>query len=123
MGATTTRLDEVDHGAGVIAPVRDQGPGGFRAVDQRLQGGLVRRVAGGEYDPQRQAILINKGIDLGAQSSTKTADGVIRAPFFPPAAYWWPRTIELSIRCIDPGDPAARVSNTLSQTPAFDHLL
>jgi hypothetical protein len=34
----------------------------------------------------RQAALINGGMYLGCQSSTRTANGVIRAPFLPPAA-------------------------------------
>jgi hypothetical protein len=36
--------------------------------------------------PDRQAVLIDHGVDLGAQSATRTANGVILAPFFPPAA-------------------------------------
>jgi hypothetical protein len=31
-------------------------------------------------------VSIDHGVDLGAQSSTRTADGVILAPFFPPPA-------------------------------------
>jgi hypothetical protein len=44
--------------------------------------GLSRR----QSEPYRKTLLINHGVDLGAQSSTRTADGVILAPFFPPAA-------------------------------------
>jgi hypothetical protein len=43
-------------------------------------------LAGGQQQADRQAVAVNDGMDLGAQSSTRTADGVIRAPFFPPAA-------------------------------------
>jgi hypothetical protein len=43
-------------------------------------------LAGGEHQPQRQSMRANDGMDLGAQSSARTADGVILAPFFPPAA-------------------------------------
>lgn len=42
---------------------------------------VLSDVAGGEHDPQWKAILVHDGIDLGAQSSTRTANGVIRAPF------------------------------------------
>jgi hypothetical protein len=41
---------------------------------------------GGEDKPHRQPVFIDHGIDLGAQSATRTANGVIFAPFFPPAA-------------------------------------
>jgi hypothetical protein len=43
-------------------------------------------LAGGEHQPQRQSVGADDGMDLGAQSSTRAADGVILAPFFPPAA-------------------------------------
>lgn len=95
--------------------------GGKRSIS--LDGGLVGGLAGGEHDPERQAVLVHQGVDLGAQSSTRTADGVIRAPFLPPAACWCARMMELSIRCRDCGDVAASASNTFSQIPAFAHLL
>jgi len=46
----------------------------------------VMGLAGSQNDADRQAAPVNQCIDLGAQSSTRTANGVIRAPFFPPAA-------------------------------------
>ena len=52
-------------------------------IGRRLE---IVGLAGGEHQADRQAVLIDNGVDLGAQSSTRTADGVIRAPFFPPAA-------------------------------------
>ena len=71
----------------------------------------------------RQAVLVDDGVDLSAQSSTRTANGVIRAPFFPPAACWWARMMDESIICIDCGDRAARASKIVSQTPALAHRL
>lgn len=123
VSAATSGFDHVDDGAGVVAPVGDQRLGGFEAVDQGFDGGLVGGLPRRQNDPQRQAVLIDQGVDLGAQSSTRTADGVIRAPFFPPAACWWARMMELSIRCIDPGDEADRASNTRTQTPALAQRL
>ena len=123
VGAAASGFDHVDDSAGVVAPVGDQRLGGFEAVDQGLDCGLVRGLTGREDDPQRQTVLIDQGVDLGAQSSARTANGVIRAPFFPPAACWWARMMELSIRCIDPGDVADRASNTRIQTPALAHRL
>ena len=49
---------------------------------------------------------------------TAQSDGVILAPFFPPAACWWARMMELSIKAIDFGDFAARASKTRTHTPA-----
>jgi hypothetical protein len=115
--------DEIDDGLGVIASIGDEQLGGRQTVDQVCNGGLVGSLSRRQQDADRQAILVDQRVDLGAQSSTRTADGVIRAPLLPPAACWWARMIELSIRCIDCGEAAASASNTRSQTPAFDHRL
>jgi hypothetical protein len=72
----------------------------------------IMGLASGEHQPHRQAVLVDDGIDLGVQSATRTTDGVIFAPFFAPAACWWARMIELSIRAIDLGERADKVSNT-----------
>ena len=123
VGSAASGLDHVDDGARVVTPVGDKRLGGFEAVDQGFDGGLVGGLTRRQNDPERQTVLIDQGVDLGAQSSTRTADGVIRAPFFPPAACWWARMMELSIRCIEPGDEADRASNTRSQTPALAQRL
>jgi hypothetical protein len=47
-----------------------------------LVGGLPRR----ENHAHRQPPLVDDSVDLGAQPATRTADGVIRPPFLPPAA-------------------------------------
>jgi hypothetical protein len=80
-------------------------------------------LSGGQHQPHRQAILIDQGVDLGTQSSTRTANGVILTSFFPPAACWWARMIELSINAIEWGDLAAKASKTCTQTPAFAQRL
>jgi len=90
--------DQIEDGLGVVSAISDRVDGGLEALEQSRHGGLVGCLAGGQEEPDRQAIGINHGVDLGAQSSTRTANGVIRTPFFPPAACWWARTIEESIR-------------------------
>ena len=37
-------------------------------------------------------------VDFGAQPASRASDGVVRTPFFPPAACWWARTTEESRR-------------------------
>ncbi len=109
-------------GQAVVAAVCDDGAGGQVVKEQRshrLVGGLPRR----DVQPDRQAVLIDNGVDLGAQSATRTADGVILAPFFPPAACWWARTMELSINCSDCGERCASSSNTFSQMPRLAQRL
>ena len=85
---STTALcpDEIDHGLSVIATIGDQRLCGRQAVDQCFDGRLVGCLARREDDPERQPVLIDQRVDLGAQSATRTANGVIRAPFLPPAA-------------------------------------
>jgi hypothetical protein len=58
-------------------------------------------LAGRQDQPHGQTVFIHQSVDLGAQSATRTADGVIFAPFFPPAACWWARMIELSMNAIE----------------------
>ena len=98
VGLGAARLDDLDDGAGRVSTVGNHVPRQSEAVEQLRSGGLVGCLAGGEHEADRQAALIDDDMDFGAQSSTRTANGVIRTPFFPPAACWCARTIEESIR-------------------------
>jgi hypothetical protein len=122
VGLGAGRPDQLKQGVGIVASVGNDVPA-FEAGQQLWGGAQVVRLSGCQQKANRQAILVDDGVDLGTQSSTRTADGVIFAPFLPPAACWWARTMELSIRAIDPGDLAARVSKTCTHTPARAHRL
>ena len=98
MGFGAGGFDLVDDREREVPAVGDDIARQRHAIDQRRKRRLVGGLAGGEQEPDRQAAGIDDGMDLGAQSSTRTADGVIRTPFFPPAACWWARTIEESMR-------------------------
>ena len=78
--------EELDDRACAVAAIGDGLTGRPQAIDQRRQCRLVGGLAGRQEETDRQAIGIDDGMDLGGQSSTRKADGVIRAPFFPPAA-------------------------------------
>ncbi len=93
-----TGLDKLDDGAGVIAAISDHIAGQGQSMEQHRRGGYVGGLAGREDEPDGQATGVDHGVDLAAQSATRTTNGVIRTPFFPPAACWWARTIEESIR-------------------------
>ncbi len=108
---------------GVVATVCDEIAGALETGDERDGGLLVRGLAGRQGEADRQALAVDDGVDLGAQSSTRTADGVIRTPFFPPAACWWARMIELSMSAMDCGDRSASASKIRSQTPALAQRL
>ena len=123
MGDSAHGFDPLDEGTRVIATVGHHMTGAREAVDQLSACTLVRGLSRGQGETDRQALLIDDGMDLGAQSSTRQTDGVIRTPFFPPAACWWARMIELSMKAMDSGDRSARALKTLTQTPAFAHRL
>jgi hypothetical protein len=86
VGPSTGLGDESDDRLGIITAIGDQGLGRRQPLDQRRNGSLVRSLSGGQNQPDRQAALIDDGIDLRAQSATRATDGVIFAPFLPPAA-------------------------------------
>jgi hypothetical protein len=123
VGSCASCFDELDDGAGVIAAVGDEVARQSQPVDQVGHGGFVGSLARREHQAHRKPSLVDHGIDLSAQSATRTADGVIRAPFLPPAACWCARTIELSMNCSDLGDRAASASNRRTQMPAFAQRL
>ena len=78
--------DHPNDGLGVVAAVRHGVGGGPQAVEQRGDEGFVGGLAGRDEQADGKASGVDHRVKLGAQSSTRTADGVIRAPFFPPAA-------------------------------------
>ena len=41
---------------------------------------------------------VGDDVDFAAQPASRASDGVVRTPFFPPAACWWARTTEESRR-------------------------
>ncbi len=98
VGVGAAGLDQLDDRACEEATVGDHVARQAQAVGERWECRLVGRLTGREQKPDRQAAGVNDRMNFGAQSATRTTDGVIRAPFLPPAACWWARTIEVSIR-------------------------
>lgn len=123
VGGPAPRGDQVDEVLPVVTAVGDHVLGRRQAVEEGRCGGLVRGLSGAQQETQRQPSFIDDGVDLGAQSSTRTANGVIRAPFLPPAACWWARMIEESINWSDCGERVFNASKILSHTPALAHRL
>ena len=86
VSASSEAFDVRHDSFAVVAAVADDIAAGHWTVQQFRHGSHVMRLSGGEGEIVRQAASVHHGVDLGAQSSTRTANGVIRAPFFPPAA-------------------------------------
>jgi len=80
------RGEQFDDAAGAVAAVGDRFARRWQPGDQARQGGFVGGLAGRQEQPDWQPRSIDNGVDFCRQSPTRTADGVIRAPFFPPAA-------------------------------------
>jgi len=117
MGLGAGCSDEIEQRARIVATVGDD-VAAFETGEQRWCSDSVVRLTGGQHEPHGQAVLIDNSVDFGAQSATRATDGVILAPFFPPAACWWARMMEESISAMECGDFAARASKTFTQTPA-----
>ena len=98
VGARAMVGNELEDGAGVVAAVGDGVPGRLKAVKEGRHGSLVRGLARGEHEAARQAATVDDDVDFGAQPASRASDGVVRTPFFPPAACWWARTTEESRR-------------------------
>ena len=123
VGRRTDGLDALDQGAGVVSAIGDDMAGPGQAGDQLGADALVGGLALRQGEADGQAMFVDNGVQLGAQSPTRETDGVIRTPFFPPAACWWARMIELSMKAMDSGDCSDRALKTLTHTPAFAQRL
>ncbi len=86
VGARAMVGNELEDGAGVIAAVSDGVPGRLKAVKEGRHGSLVGGLARGDHEAARPAKAVEDDVDFGAQPASRASDGVVRTPFFPPAA-------------------------------------
>ncbi len=86
VGARAMVGNAFEDGAGVAVAVGDGVPGRLKAVKEGRHGSLVGGLARGEREAARQAKAVDDDVDFGAQPASRASDGVIRTPFFPPAA-------------------------------------
>jgi len=85
VGRCTAGSDQIEKCICVISAIGDDMTA-FEALEQMRCRAQIVGLASRQHEPHGQPILIDQGIDFGAQSATRTADGVIFAPFLPPAA-------------------------------------
>src|SRR5262245_42084918 len=89
---SASRTNVRDQGIGVVCLV-----GHHRLSVQSLDQGLslldVRLLATGQIAAQRIAQCIDRGMDLGAQSSARASKRLRAVFFWAPAACWWARTM------------------------------
>jgi hypothetical protein len=79
-------LDGLSHGSAEVAAIGDNIPTQGERSNQLRRSGLVRGLAWGEHEADRQATVVDNSVNLACQSPTGATNGVIRAPFLPPAA-------------------------------------
>lgn len=123
VGGGARGLDGLGDRAAEVAAIGDHIAAEMERANQFGCGCLVGRLTWGENEADWPAATVDHGMDLGSQSPTGATDGVIRAPFLPPAACWWARTIELSIKCRLSGDISLSRLKMRSQTPCLAHRL
>lgn len=103
MRAGAEFLDLFDERACIIPSVSNDMRRSFQAGNKGRRGGYAGSLPDVERRSDGQTRLADHGMDLAAQSPTRGTDGVIRTPFFAPAACWWARMMEPSITAMDSG--------------------
>ena len=88
MGPCSSLTDQVENGVTIVTTISDDVASRPQITQEARHGALVVSLPGGQQDTDRQALVVYDSVDLGAQSPTREADGVILAPFLPPAACW-----------------------------------
>lgn len=86
MRASACGLHDINDGLRVITAVGDKIPTIRQPCDQFGHHRAIGCLTGAQTKAQGQAIAIDDSVYLCTQSSTRTANGVIRTPFLPPAA-------------------------------------
>ena len=117
------RADQIENGAGVMAPVGHRVARRGNASEQCRRDPLVRNLPGDRHELDRQAIGADNDVDLAAKPAPGASDGGVRIPLFSPAECWWARTIELSMRCSASGASALKALKMHTHTPFLDQRL
>lgn len=114
-------LQRLDHpGVGVIGFVGNDG-GRRRVLQQHIGTVQIVGLSGRQVQTGRVAKRIDRSVDLGAQATATTSDGLMRAFFAPlfraPALCWWALTMVESIKAYSLSASAASVSRMRRHTP------
>jgi hypothetical protein len=101
-----TSFDLPPQRVGVVALVGVQDVAFGQLFEQHCTGGAIRDLPAGQHEGERAALRIGQRVDLRRAPATRTANGLIFLPPFPPAAERCALTAELSIRTCAGGPPA-----------------
>jgi hypothetical protein len=117
----TARFERFDERVGVVALVGEKGIG-LDLIEQRHGLGDVGCLAGRQGQRNGITERIDDGVDLGRQSTARSADGLVRAVFFwAPALCWCARTLVESIDMYSASASIDKISKTRVKTPLMHH--
>ena len=102
VGHRALRLDQIADAIGVISLVGENDGARIETIKQAERGGSVVGLAGGQAEPDREALGIDDGVDLGREAAAGATETMIQAPLFAVAACWCARMEVLSIIWMSP---------------------
>ena len=116
-------LDQIADAIGVIGLVGQNDGARIETIKQAERRGAVVSLAGGQAEPDREALGIDDGVDLGREATAGATETMISTPLFAVAACWCARMEVLSIIWMSPSYAAVIASINRSHTPALRHRL
>jgi hypothetical protein len=82
----TLAFDQGADAIGIIGLVGDEDRAGAQAIEQPVGGRCVMGMSSSEAEPNRQALGVDKGVDLGRQPAARATETMISTPLFAVAA-------------------------------------
>jgi hypothetical protein len=82
----------------VVARVADELFAARVVTDDRLGDCRLVLLPRCDFDVERAAFRVGEGVDLGGEPTSRTTQCIADDPPFPPAASWWARTTDASMR-------------------------
>ena len=86
VGHRALRFDQIADAVGVISFVGEHDGARIETVKQAERGGTVMGLAGGQAEPDREALGIDDGVDLGREATPGATETMISIPLFAVAA-------------------------------------
>jgi hypothetical protein len=97
VGRGALLLDQRAEAISVISLVGQHDRAGAEMIEQLVGDLAVMRLAGGQAEPDREALRVDDGVDFGREPAARATETVISTPLFAVAACGWTRTEVLSI--------------------------
>jgi len=122
-GLHSVFADPRANSVGVVSRVRYERLPVRVLLDDRLGNRRLVLLAGGEFDVDWPALRVDKRVDFGRETTSRTTQCVGADPPFPPAASWWARTIEASMMTPSLSASSWSVLKMAAQYPRCAHVV